>query len=184
MRVITGIYKGRKIMSLKHEGVRPTTDRVKENIFNIISSYISDSVVLDLFSGTGAIGIECLSRGAKEVYFVDSDRDSYKLTCDNLSSMQISAKVALQDFNIALLNFYKKGIKFDIIYLDPPYKSMYAEFAIAKIFEYQLLTSDGIIVWESLSELDKPNKFAKANPYHEVDCRKYGEISINIFTNK
>ncbi len=183
MRVITGLYKGRKILSPKHEGVRPTTDRVKENIFNVISGYIPDSIVLDLFAGTGAIGIECLSRGAKEVCFVDSNKDSCKLISDNLRSLNIKAYVSMQDYNTALLQYYKKGKQFDIIYLDPPYNSIFAESAISKIYEYNLLAPDGIIIWESLSELNKPEKYSSSNPFSEIDKRKYGEIDIRIYAH-
>lgn len=178
MRVISGLYRGRKILSPRHEGVRPTTDRVKENIFNIISPYIDDSVVLDLFGGTGAISIEFLSRGAKTVYTVDSDRNSYRLILQNCDGLDPKPIVSNSDYNIALLNYKNKGIKFDIVFLDPPYASKFAEFAINKIKEFDLLSEDGIIVWENLKELNKLDNYKP--PYEIYDNRIYGEIQVTF----
>lgn len=106
MRIITGIYKGKKINSPKHDGVRPTADRIKESLFNIINDRIENSIVLDLFGGTGALGIECLSRGASKAYIVDSDKRSIELIKQNLVNIS-NAYLYHLDYNVALLNFYK-----------------------------------------------------------------------------
>lgn len=179
MRIITGKYRGRKIQSPKHEGVRPTIDRVKESLFNIISQDICGATVLDLFGGTGALGLECVSRGAEKVYIVDSDKDSFNLIKANAKNMTEDISITLMDYNIALLNFSKKGIKFDLIFLDPPYASKFAEFALDKIQEYDLLKDDGKIVWESLLKLEKPQKYDCK--YEQIDNRTYGEIELTIY---
>lgn len=179
MRIITGKYRGRKIQSPKHEGVRPTIDRVKESLFNIINQDIYGATVLDLFGGTGALGLECVSRGADKVYIVDSDKDSFNLIKTNAKNMTEDISIMLMDYNIALLNFSKKGIKFDLIFLDPPYASKFAEFAIDKIQEYDLLKEDGKIIWESLLKLEKPQKY-DCN-YEKIDRRTYGEVEVTIY---
>ena len=179
MRIITGIYKGKKINSPKHDGVRPTADRIKESLFNIINDRIENSIVLDLFGGTGALGIECLSRGANKAYIVDNDKRSIELIKQNLVNVN-NAYLYHLDYNVALLNFYKKGIKFDIIFIDPPYATKYGEFALKKIFDYDLLNEDGIIVWEYQTI---QNKNQKIDLFEIYDNRNYGETSI-IFLKK
>ncbi len=179
MRIITGKHRGRKIISPIHEGVRPTTDRVKENIFNIIRDYIPDGICLDLFAGTGGLGFECISRGAGKVYFVDSSKESIKNIKQTALSLKENPYIILSDYNIALKNMKNQGVKFDIVFVDPPYNSMLAEFAIDKIAEYDLINDGGIIIWESLAALNKPDKYNCR--YNHIDKRKYGEIQIDIY---
>lgn len=180
MRIITGKHRGRKIISPTHQGVRPTTDRVKENLFNIIREYIPESTCLDLFAGTGGLGFECISRGAEKVYFVDSNKDSIKNIKQTASTLGEKPYIILSDYNIALKNFQNQGVKFDVIFIDPPYQSMLAEFAINKISEYDLLKDGGIIVWESLVTLKKPENYDCK--YQHMDKRVYGEVSVDIYT--
>ena len=181
MRIITGKHRGRKIISPTHEGVRPTTDRVKENLFNIIRDYIPDSVCLDLFAGTGGLGFECISRGAGKVYFVDSSKESIKNIKQTALSLKENPYIILSDYYIVLKNMKNQGVKFDIVFVDPPYKSMLAEFAINKLAEYDLLNPDGIIVWESLVELKKPDNYECK--YKHIDRRTYGDVQIDIYQN-
>jgi 16S rRNA (guanine(966)-N(2))-methyltransferase RsmD len=179
MRIITGKHRGRKIISPTHEGVRPTTDRIKENLFNIIRDYIPDSTCLDLFAGTGGLGFECISRGAGKVYFVDSSKDSIKNIKQTAISLKENPYIILSDYNVALKNMKNQGVKFDIVFIDPPYNSMLAEFAINKLAEYDLINDGGIIVWESLSNLKKPDNYTCQ--YEHIDRRNYGEIQIDIY---
>ena len=115
MRVISGKARGKKLKTPENDNIRPTLDRVKENIFNVIGFSVRNAVVLDLFSGTGAIGIEALSRGAKQVYFVDKDKKSYELTEFNVKSAKLedNAIILNQDAENALIQFENKGIKVD-----------------------------------------------------------------------
>ncbi len=181
MRIITGKHRGRKLISPKHEGVRPTSDRVKESVFNILADKLNGSVVLDLFAGSGSLGFEALSRGASEVYFVDNNKDSIKVISENAKMLNENPKIILADHNVALLKFYKQKIKFDIIFIDPPYNTHLAEFAINKIKEFNLLNSDGIIVWENLSSLNKLKNFN--SPFEIFDIRTYGETRVDFFRN-
>ena len=145
MRVIAGIYKGRQLKSPKTEVIKPTLDRVKEAVFGSIQFYLKNARVLDLFCGSGALGIEALSRGASKVDFVDRDLNSIKLTKENLAGIDLPYTLNHEDF----LNYLSKAnCKYDVIFLDPPYAENYAKTAIEYIDKNNLLNSDGIIVWE------------------------------------
>lgn len=146
MRITTGKFGGRKLLDNPYDHIRPTADVVKQSIFNRLMDITPNAVVLDLFCGTGALGIEAISRGAKEVVFADKDPRSVKLTQNNLKNLGISSKVMTADFNIALKSLKNK--KFDLIILDPPYMSGVYEKALSLIDEYNLLADEGIIVCE------------------------------------
>lgn len=167
MKVTSGIYGGRKLVENKFDHIRPTADIVKQSIFNKLTDQIQGAKVLDLFCGTGALGIEALSRGAKEVVFVDKDRRSMNLTMTNLKNLKINSKTINADFEVATK--YLKGQQFDIIILDPPYKSGLYEKALKKIDEFNLLSCDGIIVCEH----DKTLKI-DFTPYILESEKKYG----------
>ena len=119
MRVITGTARGRKLATPSNNDIRPTTDNVKESIFNIIQFDIEGRRVLDLFAGTGQLGIECLSRGAESAVFVDQSREAVKLVRDNLKTCNLNGTVLQMDS----LSFLKSCGSFDLIFVDPPYDS-------------------------------------------------------------
>lgn len=169
MRVTTGKYRGRKLIDNKFEHIRPTADVVKQAIFNKLAFEVPDSLILDLFCGTGALGIEGISRGAKEVVFADKDPRSVTLTKSNLKGLGVSEnfKVITGDYKNVIKML--EGKRFDIIILDPPYKSGVYEDTIQKIFDSKLLADDGIIVCEH----DKKDKFNFA-PFNVVDEKVYG----------
>lgn len=148
MRVVAGKYRGRNLKSPSDDKIRPTTTRIKETLFNVLQGYVQDSVALDLFAGSGALGIECLSRGAKDVTFVDKSRDAVSLIYQNLKGINDKYTVINGDFLSALRNAYVSNKKYDLIFLDPPYASQFAEIAIQTIFDLELLADDGIIVYE------------------------------------
>ena len=174
MRIIAGKYRGIVIPSPKEEIVKPTLDRVKENLFNIIQFDIKDSVVLDLFCGSGALGIEALSRGAKEVHFVDNNKQNI-LNLKNFLERIKADGYFLQnlDFYDALKTFGENT--FDFVFLDPPYDSNLAEIAIQKILRFNLLKENGIIVWEHPRNLEQ-NKFSSKI----YDSRSYGTVTIDF----
>ena len=123
MRIISGTAKGTKLYTLEGISTRPTLDRVKESIFNIIFNDIEDAIVLDLFSGSGAIGLEFASRGAKKVYLCDSSKEACKIIRKNIEKTHLGQKIELYNLDfIEAINKFKNQ-KFDIIYLDPPYKT-------------------------------------------------------------
>lgn len=175
MRVISGIYKGRQLKGYTLKGTRPTMDRVKESLFDILGDKVEGRVCLDLFAGSGNLGIEALSRGSKFVYFVDREYMAYKTIKDNLSCLNIlNVEVLNMDYLKALEKL--NTIRFDIIFLDPPYKSDYLEKAVRKISELTLLNDKGIVVLES----DDINKLYYNDYFREIVTRKYGDKYIRI----
>ncbi len=149
MRVISGKYRGKNLIGFDIDGTRPTMDRIKESMFAMIQNKINGSVVLDLFAGSGSLGIEALSNGAKSIYLVDNNIELINIIKKNTSGMD-NVSIIKSDYRDALNNF--KDIKFDIIFLDPPYKLNLINDAIDKIIKYDLLSSDGIVVCEYENE--------------------------------
>ena len=150
MRVIAGKYKGRRLTSPEGNNVRPTTDRIKETVFNILQWEVEGAVCLDLFAGSGALGIECLSRGAKEVVFVDKSPQSVDLVKTNLKGIDGNYRVLSSDFLSALRSF---DTKFDLIFIDPPYQSNLGLIAVEYILDKELLKEGGIIYFEHGDEI-------------------------------
>lgn len=187
MRVISGNAKGIKLNTLEGINTRPTLDRVKEALFNIIQFDIKDTNILDLFSGSGSLGIEALSRGAKQVVFCDNALNSIKILQKNIKKTKFEdrAKIINKDYIKALEELENK---FDIIFLDPPYKTNYSLKALSKILELNLLTKNGTIIIET-NEKEKEDEIKKIlENYKEknfkiYNTRKYGMV-ILIFVRK
>ncbi len=178
MKVISGKYKGRNIIGFDIDGTRPTMDRVKESLFAMIQTYIPESTVLDLFSGSGNLGIEALSEGATFSYLVDKNSKACNIIKKNLREIGIEdAEVNNLEYNKALSYYKENNITFDIIFLDPPYKTNYIEESIDKISEYNLLKDDGIIICEN-SSLDKI--VYNDQEYTEYKSKKYGDKWVVI----
>ncbi len=177
MRVISGLYKGRKIEGFDIDGTRPTMDRVKESVFSSIQNYIDDSIVLDLFAGSGNLGIEALSNGAKKCYFVDNNKIAIKVINENLNKLDINNGVVINnDYKEALNNFKNNNIKFNLIFLDPPYKLDCINEIINTILKDNLLEDNGLIICEFDSEINKE--------YEELVVlkdKKYGSKYVVIF---
>ena len=150
---------------------------MKESIFNIIQFKVSGSVILDLFAGSGAFGAECISRGAEKVYFFDLEKKAIDTIKINTKNMGDNLFIEKSDYKQAILKLSKEGIKFDIIYLDPPYKSDYAVESLALIEKYNLLSKDGIIVIEHEFENDLQN-IPKC--YIIEKSKKYGIAYVDI----
>ena len=150
MKVISGFLKGRTIEGFSIEGTRPTMDRVKESLFATIQNYIDESVVLDLFSGSGNLGIEAISNGSGFVYFNDVNKEAVKFINKNIEKFNIKEKsrVLNLDYQKCLRTLKEENIKFDIIILDPPYMSGLYEKALYLISQYDLLNDEGIVVCE------------------------------------
>lgn len=183
MRVISGTARGKKLVSLEGMNTRPTLDRVKEALFNILQFDISDKEVLDLFAGSGAIGIEAISRGAKLSTFCDNSDEAIKIIKTNVKNTRSEEKAIIlnKDYIDALDYLAKKNKKFDIIFLDPPYKTDFAENAINKIIKVNLLSNDGIIILET-DDIEKENKI-EMDGIEVFDQRKYGRVRL-IFIRK
>ena len=177
MRVISGLRRGVQLKTPEGLQTRPTADRVKEALFSIIQFDIPVSKVLDLFGGTGQLGIEALSRGAAHAVFVDASEKACRLIRENLRRTDFSqlSSVICSDY---LSYLQKSRERFDIIFLDPPYAEKYLENALNMISEIDILQSGGIIVAEcpvgKTLELDLPG-FARSKDY------KYGQTMLTIF---
>jgi len=177
MRVITGTARGRKLREPAGEAIRPTTDMVKEAIFNIIQFDIEGRRVLDLFAGTGQLGIEALSRGAASCVFVDEAPEAVKLVRQNLENCELRGDVR-QDES---LRYISRADKFDLIFLDPPYGTKLLDKALQKIYEFDILTDGGIIVCEHSREVpvaDAPAPYTKGREY------RYGKVILTIIEKK
>ena len=152
MRIIRGKYKGKNLIGFDIDGTRPTMDRVKESLFGIIQSKIRNSVVLDLFAGSGSLGIEAISNGANSCYFIDNNIELINIIKKNTSDMKEEIHIMKSDYKSALELLKNSNIKFDIIFLDPPYKMNLINDCLDKIIKYDLLNKAGIIVCEYESE--------------------------------
>ena len=177
MRVITGTARGRRLKTPDNYDIRPTTDNVKESVFNIIQFDIEGRQVLDLFAGTGQLGIECLSRGAAGAVFVDRDRDAVSIVKDNLKTCGMKATV-LQEDSISFLNHCGK---FDVIFIDPPYDSDLYESALKIINLVDILSEGGIIISEARHEKVLPEM---TEPYRKRKEYNYGKVKICIYTKE
>ena len=185
MRIISGIFKGKKILEPLDKNTRPLKDLTKESIFNIISHSnkfdinLSSATILDLFSGVGSFGIECLSRGAKKVIFVENYLNVLKILKRNLNNLKSVSNYEIIEQNIYNDNFkFNFKNKFDIIFLDPPYKNKNLDKLLIKIKNFKILNKSGIIILHRhKSEQDIfPEKFKI------IEEKKYG-ISKIIFLN-
>lgn len=178
MRIIGGKYRSRVLAEFAGENVRPTSDRAREALFNILALKIYGARVLDLFAGSGALGIESLSRGAKEVVFNDFSKDSIAIVKKNLTTLKIpvgggEAKVVQGDYLVCLEQ--ARG-QFDLIFIDPPYRMEYGEKALKKIAEKGLLSENGIAVYER----DIPFE-GEIEGLEKYDERKYGKAYLSFF---
>ena len=179
MRVIAGTARGIKLKAPKGFTVRPTADRVKEALFNIISPRISGALFLDLYAGSGAIGIEALSRGARFCIFVDHRKDNIMLIKENLAKTKLEQNVRLitADANKTIANLTAENIKADLAYLDPPYNETDILPIVCNIFRQGLITDHGLLIVEH----------AYKNQ-HWADCltgtsqKKYGDTGLTFIT--
>lgn len=177
MRFLGGKYKGRKIEGYAIVGTRPTMDRVKESLFAMIQDSIYESTVLDLFAGTGSLGLEALSRGAKTCYLIDHNPKCIEMIRKTMQSCQIEANLCKTTYQKALENFSKMNQKFDIIFLDPPYEKHIIDEIVTFIYKKELLNKRGLIVCEYETEELVNTCF----PVYKE--RKYGSKKIKIYRN-
>lgn len=179
MKVISGTLKGRNIEGYNIDGTRPTMDRVKESLFATIQSYIKDSVVLDLFAGSGGLGIEAISNGANTCYFIDNNKEVIKVLNKNITNLNIkqNSKVILSDWKKSLNDFANQGIKFDLIFVDPPYDYNVYEKILEKVSILNLLNENGLIILEH-SNLKFKETYNNLTLYKD---KKYGNKSVNIY---
>ncbi|MGC7846666.1 16S rRNA (guanine(966)-N(2))-methyltransferase RsmD [Desulforudis sp. 1088] len=183
MRVIGGRAKGRRLQSPKGPGVRPTSDRVREALFNILSPRIAGCSFLDLCAGTGAVGIEALSRGAESATFVEKDAKTASLIRKNLEATGLADRAAVwvMDFRRALTELGRKGQRFDIVFVDPPYRLGQEDAALTELAAGNLLVKGGLVVTESDSS------HLPAAEVENLFCwrrEKYGDTTLSFYRIK
>lgn len=183
MRIISGLARGTKLYTLEGTETRPTLDRVKEPLFSIIQNNIPNANVLDLFAGSGALGLESLSRGAKKAILCDKSYKAIAIIKQNVEKTRLieKAEVIQGDYKKVLNNLTDGEQKFDIIFLDPPYKQNIMPEIINKIIELNLLAEDGIVVAET--DQEQVVEEIKNTNMNINDIRKYGRV-ILIFLNR
>lgn len=183
MRVISGTAKGTVLYSLEGNNTRPTLDRVKEALFNMIQMDIREADVLDLFSGSGALAIEALSRGARKAVLCDKSREAIGIIKKNLEKTHLSENaIVIQDDYKKTLHFLKNRLKFDFIFLDPPYAQDAVKNAVEEIITLDLLKEDGTIIIET-DEEERILKEIENTNVNVYDLRKYGRVKL-IFLNR
>ena len=177
MRVITGSARGRKLKEITGMDIRPTTDKVKESIFNIVQFDVEGRRVLDLFGGTGQLGIEALSRGAEKCVFVDQSREAVKVIRENvaLTGFENQSRIVQGD---ALSFLTSCREKFSLAFLDPPYAADLLDKALVKMAEIDIMTENGIIVCESAADKLLPTLPA---PYVRGRDYRYGRIKLTVY---
>ncbi len=177
MRIISGTMRGTKLYTLEGENTRPTLDRVKEALFSKINIELEDANVLDLFSGSGALGLESLSRGAKQAVLCDSSREAVKIIKQNINKTKTNENVLLYNCDYKKALEQLKGRQFNIIFLDPPYKTIFAEEATKIIYDMKLLEDDGLIVLET-DDKEKVIRNLDTQIIEIKDLKKYGRVYL------
>lgn len=180
VRVVSGSAKGRPLKSVPGSGTRPTTDKVKEAVFSMIGPYFEGGAVLDLFAGTGGLGIEALSRGMESAVFVDMDPKSIDTIRANLkaTNLEASAQVYRNEAGRALSALEKQGRVFDLVFLDPPYRLKHGDELMLSMVEKGMLQEDAIIVLEHESSY----AYSEDIPgFYRLRQAVYGETTISIY---
>ena len=177
MRVISGTARGRRLKELPGMDTRPTTDKVKESLFNIIQFDIEGRTVLDLFGGTGQLGIEALSRGAQCCTFVDMNRQAAAVIRENVDTVGFADRATVQQGDAMAFLSGCRG-KFDLIFLDPPYQTQLLENCIQAVAKFDILSEHGIMVCESALEKPLPEL---DSPYEKGKEYRYGKIKLTVY---
>ncbi len=180
MRVIAGEFRGRRLDRIEGTDIRPTSDKVKEALFSILGNAVIDCSFLDLFGGSGGIGIEALSRGAKHVVFIDADIRSIKVLKGNLRNLNITdkAEVFHTDYSTAISKLYKYGKLFDIIFIDPPYGKGFDKAALEEIYKNPILKESGLVIVEHDHKDDMPQSVGSICKYR---TKHYGNTLLSFY---
>jgi len=181
MRIISGTAKGRKLVTPRSQSLRPTSDRVKESIFNILRVEMEGKVVLDLFAGTGNLGIEALSRGAKKAIFVEKGRQATRLIQRNLTQLGLEerSEILPKDANRAIGILKQRGESFDLILMDPPYEKGLIQKTLMKLSLHPIYHKDSILVIEHNRREPLPDTMAGWNLIRQ---RRIGDTLISFLT--
>ena len=186
MRIIGGKHRGTKLYTLDGLDTRPTLDRVKEPLFSILQFDLPEAAILDLFAGSGALGLEAISRNAKMAILCENSPKSIHIIEQNVEKLKEKSKVQIlnKDYLDALEFLKKQKIKFDIVFLDPPYQTDFAEKASEKIIQYDLLNENGTIIIETDRKKEVLSHIDKLNLFEIHDERKYGRAELLFLRRK
>ena len=181
MRVVSGKARGLKLKTIESDSTRPTKDMVKEALFSMLLDYIDEAVVLDLFSGSGAIGLEALSRGASLCYFCDTNKECIKVIKENIEKAKFTELSKV--YNCDYLDMLKqvRNVSFDIIYVDPPYNKGLGQNAVETISSYNILKKNGVLIFESDTGEDAPDVIGN---YTKFKSKKYGRNILSFYELK
>lgn len=180
MRVISGKARGHALKTTRGLNTRPTSDRVKESIFNIIQAKLYDSIIIDLFAGSGGLGIEALSRNAGKAYFIDNDRNSIQTIKENLNRTGLinNSEIIQTDAINGIIKLNRSGIKADIIFLDPPYSKGFIGPTLEAICCYNILGPNGTVIVEHNIKDKVPNNIHKLKKYR---TNRYGDVAVSFY---
>lgn len=180
MRVVSGSAKGRPLKAVPGNGTRPTTDKVKEALFSMIGPYFEGGTALDLFAGSGGLGIEALSRGMDKAVFVDLESKSIEVIRANLKATRLEDQAAIyrNDAGRALKALAKRTTQFDLVFLDPPYRMKNGDELMLTMHELELLKPEATIVLEYESKYSYPEQFG---PFEQTRKAVYGETAVSIY---
>ncbi|OAX49640.1 MULTISPECIES: 16S rRNA (guanine(966)-N(2))-methyltransferase RsmD [unclassified Paenibacillus] len=180
MRVVSGSAKGRPLKAVPGTGTRPTTDKVKEALFSMIGPYFEGGTALDLFAGSGGLGIEALSRGMDKAVFVDLESKSIEVIRANLKATKLEDQAAIyrNDASRALKALAKRNTQFDLVFLDPPYRMKNGDELMLTMHELDLLEPEATIVLEYESKYSYPEQFG---PFEQTRKALYGETAVSIY---
>lgn len=183
MRIISGTSRGRRLVAPKNQSLRPTSDRVKESIFNILGEGVKGKMVLDLFAGTGNLGIEALSRGAKRTLFVEKGRQALRIIQRNLLQCGVErrSEIIPKDVNRAIGILRERGESFDVIFMDPPYQKGLIQKTLTKLSSYRIFHEDSILVIEHDRREPLPET---VEGWDLIRQRKIGDTLISFLTPK
>jgi len=183
MRVIAGEFKGRKLTCLAGKKIRPTSDRIREALFSILLQKIDNALVLDLFAGTGALGIEALSRGAAKSIFVDISKQAIQIINKNIELLKLEkrTKVIECDASTVFSSNILEDFKFDLIFVDPPYNKGFLQSTLMNIDLLKIMGDDSIIIVEHSKHANNLQKMPELDFF---DKKTYGNTSISFFKQK
>ena len=180
MRIVAGDFRSRKLKTVEGDATRPTSDRIKEAVFSRIGPYFDGGSVLDLFAGSGAIGLEALSRGMQQAYFADASPEAVRVLYENVRTLEVEERCTIwkMDFVQVLRKAMVLDLQFDLIYIDPPYQKQQNDLVMETIDVFNLLKDKGNIIIESLAEDTFQENYGKIKKDKEVI---YGKTKITYY---
>lgn len=179
MRVTGGIFGGRKLQTISGGATRPTADKVRQAIFNVLMHDIEGAKVLDIFAGSGALGIDALSRGAELAVFVESGHAQVNVIKDNLRNLGLAADVLVNDYRAACRHLSEEGKKFELIFADPPYDEVTPPEIMETVLQYGLLSPDGLLIIEH-----KRGQAKESDKMHLLKKRRFGQTEVSFYAQK